>query len=87
MKAEFVDEFLDDETKESVTVVRHVFSLVDDLPEPEPDTVYIVGWAVLQALVNAGIHRDDLIAPDTARESVVRGEGYRIKGVRRFRVI
>jgi len=84
---EVVDEILDDETGKFVVVVRHIYSIVGTLPKPKPDTMYVVGWAVLLALADEKKPRSDLIAPDTSRESAVRDANGRIVGVRRFRVI
>ena len=49
-----------------------------DLPEPQPDTVYIVSLFVLQHA-----NRDDLIAPDT--NDAIRDENGQIEAVRGWR--
>lgn len=92
--AEFVPQNLgrviDDESGCAVDIVRHSFELVnpEDLPDPTPGTVFIVGYPVLQAVAARGINRDDLVAPDTARgSSAVYGTDGRIVGVRRFRAL
>lgn len=77
----------DDETGIEVPVVRHVFELAAELPAPRAGVVFVVGWAVIQALEDAGERRDDLIAPDTSRDSAVRDATGRIVGVRKFRVM
>jgi hypothetical protein len=70
-----------------VSVVRHRFRIDAPLPLPRPGTTYVVGFAVLQALHDHGQRREDLVAPDTARDSAVRDSRGRILGVRRFRVL
>jgi len=86
VRAETASEFLDDDTALSISVVRHRYTLIDELPESIPGVTYVVGWAVIQAVEELGSFRDDLIAPDTSRESAVRENG-RIVGVRQFRVL
>lgn len=71
----------------SVDVVRTVFDDVEGLPAPQPDTVYIVSTLVLQALKDAGINRDDVVAPDTSPQSAVRNSDGQIVGVKRFQVL
>lgn len=84
--AEFIPEFSepveDGESGNIVPVARHRFRLYSELPEPEEGVVYIVGYAVLQAV---GEERPDCVAPDTGRDSAVRGVNGRLLGVRRFR--
>jgi hypothetical protein len=58
---------------------------VDDIPEPEEGVLFVVGFAVLQALKEMGVDRPDLVSPDTGRGSVIRDRHGRIVGVRRFR--
>lgn len=70
-----------------IDIVRTVFGDVDGLPAPQPDTVYIVSTLVLQALIDAGISRDDVVAPDTSPASAVRDNAGNIIGVRRFQVL
>ena len=67
-------------------IVQHQFRLTDQIPPPLEDVVYVVGWAVVQALAELGVYRDDIVAPDTARGSAVRDVRGIIIGVRRFRV-
>jgi len=74
-------------SSDEIPVVRHQFRLADPLPEERPGVLYVVGWAVLQAALEEGVLRDDLVAPDTGRGSAVRDKGGQIIGVRRFRVM
>lgn len=70
-----------------VDVVRTVFSDVDGLPAPQPDTVFIVSTIVLQALRANNVVRDDVVAPDTSPQSAVRNADGQIAGVKRFQVL
>lgn len=70
-----------------VPVLRHRFNLDHSLPPEKDGVIYIVGWAVLLALDEQGRRRRDLIAPDTSRESAVRGGNGQIIGVRSFRIL
>jgi len=54
------------------------------VPEPQKDVVYIVTYAVLQALNG---EREDVVAPDTSPGFVVRDGQGAIIGVRRFRTL
>ena len=54
---------------------------VENVPDPEPDTIYVVSGFVLSVLTD----RPDVVAPDTDTESVVRDEANHIIGVRGFR--
>lgn len=68
-----------------VPVVGYAYANVDGLPGPDEDVVYVVSYAVLQALDEV---RVDVIAPDTSPTSVVRDPATgRVAGVRRFRVL
>ena len=87
VRPETVTEIIEDDTGRLVPVIRHRYTLIDELPEPENGVVYVVGWATIQALEELGETREDLIAPDTSRESAVRGSNNRIVGVRQFRVL
>lgn len=65
-----------------VEIVNYEFESVT-LPDPKPDTIYVVSYAVLQA---TGGKRPDVVAPDTSPGSVIRAEGsQRILGVKRLR--
>ena len=70
-----------------VPAVRHQFRLTNELPTEKKNTVYVVGWAVLQAILEGGLIRDDLVAPDPSRGSAVRDNHGQIVGVKRFRVM
>jgi len=63
-----------------IPVVRTTFGDVEGLPEPQPNTLYIVSSLVAQACSS----RDDVVAPDTSPQGVVRDEKGQIIGVRRF---
>ncbi len=65
---------------DGIPVVRTSFGKVENLPERQEGTFYVVSTLVAQAVP----FRDDVIAPDTGPESVVRDEDGKIVGVRRF---
>jgi hypothetical protein len=73
-------------TINNVSVVRHTFTLLDDLPPSKSGVIYVVGWPVIQAMIDQGITRDDVVAPDTGRGSAVRDQNGNILGVKQFRV-
>ena len=60
---------------------------VTGLPDPEPGTVYIVSSVLLIALRAKGINRDDVVAPDTNPDSVIRDPEGRVIGVKYFQVV
>lgn len=60
------------------------FGLVEGLPAPQPGVIFIVSGMVLDA--PEVVDRDDLRAPDTAPDAVVRGPDGRVMGVKRLRV-
>lgn len=64
-----------------IPVVRTVYCDIDGLPDPQPNTVYIVSIVVAQAL---GSPRSDVYVPDTGPASVVRDGNGQIVGVRRL---
>lgn len=70
-----------------ISVVKTVFGEVEGLPSPKRGVVYIVSTLVLQALKDRGIVRNDVVAPDTSPQSVVRDDAGNIVGVRRFQVL
>lgn len=70
-----------------IDVVRTVFGDVDGLPSPQDDVVYVVSTLVLQALKANGVVRNDVVAPDTSPNSVVRNADGQIVGVKRFQVL
>lgn len=59
-------------------VVRKTYGEVTDLPEPAPDTVYIVS-----ALVREAAKRSDLVSPDSGKDAI-RNEKGQIIAVRGF---
>lgn len=66
-----------------VPVVRNTYGEVENLPEPQADTYFIVSSLVLEALRKEGSNRTDVIAPDTG-PTAIRDEQGRIVAVRRF---
>ena len=67
-----------------IPVVKTTWGDVVGLPDPQPDTVYIVSMQVLQALKGA---RSDLVGPDTSPSGVVRDENGNIVGVKGFQIV
>ena len=63
-----------------VTVSRHTFGQIEGLPEPKPDTIFIVSGMVRDALDG----RDDVLAPDTGK-TVVRNQQGQVAYVTRLR--
>jgi hypothetical protein len=63
-----------------IPIVKTTFGDVEGLPEPRENIVYIVSSIVAQAVP----HREDVIAPDTSPQGVVRDEKGQIIGVKRF---
>lgn len=61
-----------------------VFGAIKGLPEPAPNTIYIVTWPVLSALAGS---RADVVAPDTTPLGVVRDSKKRIIGVKGFQIL
>ena len=62
-----------------VTAVE--YGQVEFLPDPQPDTIYLVSSMVLDRVSG----RNDVYAPDTSPYSVVRDDDGRIVGVKCFR--
>ena len=54
-----------------VCVSRHTFGQIEGLPEPKPDTIYIVSGMVRDALEG----RLDVLAPDTGKTAVRSSNG------------
>lgn len=54
-----------------VTVSKHTFGQIEGLPEPKPDTIYIVSGMVRDALEG----RQDVLAPDTGKTAVRSSNG------------
>lgn len=69
---------------DGIDVKRTEYLDVVGLPEPQPNTYYIVSLLVLQALEGK---RADLIAPNTSPKSVVRDAEGKISGVTSFTTI
>lgn len=73
---------------DGVPVVEDEYVEVINLPDPEPGKIYIVSTPVLEYLRSKGMCRDDVVAPDTGPDSVVKVKvkgGWKKVGVRRFR--
>lgn len=64
-----------------VPLMRTRFMATASLPEPEPDTMFIVSSSVLVALRDK---RQDIVTPDTSLDSAVRNSEGDIIGVRWF---
>lgn len=62
-------------------VKKTYFKEVIEMPDPKPNTVYIVSLVVGQALKNL---RHDIVVPDSGPKSVIRDENGQVKGVRWF---
>lgn len=67
------------EPVDGIPVSRTVFGDVEGIPEPREDTLYVVS-----SIVASHTSRDDVVAPDTSDDSVVRNEEGQIIGVRAF---
>lgn len=73
---EVIDEIND------IPVVRYNYFEVQGLPEPMPGVILVVKYAVLKALNGS---RPDVVAPDTAPNSVKKNDhNGRVEGVRQF---
>jgi hypothetical protein len=70
-----------------IPVRKAEYGEIENLPDPMPDTYYIVSTVVLIALKEKGIHRSDVISPDTNLDSAVRDSEGRIVGVRFFQIL
>jgi len=70
-----------------IKVRKVVYGDIVGLPEPQENTIYVVSTLVLIALKDKGIHRDDVVSPDTNPDSVVRDSQGRIVGVKYFQVV
>jgi len=66
----------------AVPIVSTVYGKIENLPEPQENTIYVVSIMVVNALGTGT--RSDVVAPDTGPQSVVRDAQGQIKGVRRF---
>ena len=54
-----------------VTVSKHTFVQIEGLPEPKPDTIYVVSGMVRDALDG----RPDVFTPDTGKSAVRNQQG------------
>ena len=54
-----------------VTVSKHTFGKIEGLPEPKPDTIFVVSGMVRDALEG----RQDVLAPDTGKTAVRNQQG------------
>jgi hypothetical protein len=81
VKAEIVAEV------NGISIRKTTYGDIVDLPDPQPDTVYITSVVVLIALQAKGIQRYDVVSPDTNPDSVVRDAQGKILGVKYFQTI
>ena len=72
---------------DEIPIRKTIYGDIVGLPEPRSDTIYIVSTVVLIALKEKGIHRNDVVSPDTNPDSAVRDDTGRIIGVRYFQVV
>jgi len=63
-----------------IPVVRTELGEVENMPNPKPNTIFIVSSFVAQALT----HRSDVVSPDTSPSSVIRDENGVIQGIKRL---
>lgn len=68
---------------DNIPVNKTVFGDIIDLPDPKPDTIYLVSAMVLDKVVN----RSDVFSPDTGPDSVVRNDSGNIIGVKFLRTV
>ncbi len=54
-----------------VTVSKHTFGKIEGLPEPKPDTIFVVSGMARDALEG----RPDVLAPDTGKTAVRNQQG------------
>jgi len=66
---------------DGIPVMKTVFGEVEGLPDPQPDTVFIVSGIVMTALKGS---RSDVVQPDTSPAGAVRDDSGRIIAVRGF---
>lgn len=68
-----------------MAVVRPTFGDITGLPAPSRDEVFVVSQIVLTALRLGGIHRPDVVAPDTTPVGgAIRDAQGRVQGVTRL---
>ena len=69
-------------------IQRQTFGQIYNLPNPAPDTVYVVSGIVMSALKERGIERTDVIAPATGpRDNAMRNSDGQIVAVTRFQAL
>jgi hypothetical protein len=71
----------------SIPVRKIVYGDVENLPQPEEDTIYVVSTFVILALKEKGIERKDLLSPDTNPDSVIRDKDGRVLGVKYLQTV
>jgi hypothetical protein len=76
-------------TINGVPLLKTEYGNVENLPEPQENTIYVVSALVLQALQASGVKREDVVAPNTGPSSLgaVRDSQGRIVGVKSFIVL
>jgi len=69
-----------------IPVYKVSYGNIQGLPEPEPNTVFIVSTLILAALKEKGLERKDVVAPNTnpTPNGAVRDGKGQIIGVRSF---
>jgi hypothetical protein len=72
-----------------IPVYKVSYGNIQGLPEPEPNTVFIVSTLILAALKEKGIERKDVVAPNTnpSKHGAVRDPSGKIVGVKSFIVL
>ncbi len=65
-----------------VECVRYEYTDVHGLPDKDGESLFIVSYAVLQALKGM---RDDVVAPDSSPGSVIKDAHGKVVGVQQFR--
>lgn len=69
-----------------VEVIADHFSPVVGLPDPQPNTIYLVSGRVIYALSVAGDVRSDVLSPATSpKDGAIRDPNGRVVGVTRLR--
>jgi hypothetical protein len=71
----------------SIPVRKIVYGDVENLPQPDECTVYVVSTFVTLALKEKGIKRADLLSPDTNPDSVIRDKDGRVLGVKYLQTV
>jgi hypothetical protein len=70
-----------------IPVRKTTYGDIVDLPDPQPDIIYVVSTIVLLALKDKGIVRPDVVSPDTNPDSVMRDPQGKILGVKYFQTL